>query len=95
MTTMSTATSTTITEQDIERATQLLFAIRDAIVDTVRDAGAQGVAESHFCIVFMQRNAPPSLAQQIVDGLVNWGILRREHHRIYLAKVTTPENFVL
>jgi hypothetical protein len=94
MTTMSTATSTTITEQDIERAKQLLFAIRDAIIDTVRDAGTDGVPESYFCLAFMQHNAPPSLAVQIVDGLVNWGILRREHDRIYLAKVSMPERVV-
>jgi hypothetical protein len=95
MPTMSTATSTTMTERDVQKATKLLSAIRDAIVDTVRDAGANGVPESYFCLVFMEHSAPPSLAQQIVDGLVNWGILRHEHHRIYLAKITTPENVVL
>jgi hypothetical protein len=85
----------TVTEVDIEKAIKLLAAIRDAIIDTVRDAGCDGVPESHFFLAFMEVNAPVSLAQRIVDGLIHGGILRREHDRIYLAKVSTPEAVIL
>jgi hypothetical protein len=76
-----------ITAQMTESAVRALVKMRDALVEAVRDGGADGIPESYLHLALLQLNAPPSLPKQIVDTLIQGGVFRRRHDRIYLAEV--------
>jgi hypothetical protein len=78
-----------ITEQMADSAVKALVALRDAVVNAVREAGPDGIPESYLHMALLQHNAPPALPKLIVDTLVRGGVFTRHFDRISLATASS------
>lgn len=63
---------------DTQKKYEALKAVADAIIDTVRAAGPQGVPAGHMYAVFMNIGWSLEQFEQIMSGLVLAGKLRKD-----------------
>lgn len=66
------------TEQQVNAAINIMFAVRDAI----RDAGPNGIPDGHVYAACMNVMSLHTY-QQLIDKLVSIGVVRKSNHVLY------------